>query len=123
MRGVLVARVCAGAVAWAVGPALADGTDPAYPGSLLHVTASGPLTPGSVLTITATGTNVQPMGISIFNFGLDLSLVSADLLPVPCAVSESQEGAISVNNAQAVKLLTFDDLNEGGPVRSRSRFR
>lgn len=115
LRGWVAALAFTGALAWAAAPALADGTDPDYPGSVLHVTASGPLTPGSVLTITATGSNEQysfQQGTP-FTYGLDLFLVSADELTSPCATSENAEETISANNARYVRLLTFDELNEG----------
>jgi hypothetical protein len=116
LRAVVVACLSAGAVAWAAGPALADGTDPAYPGSVVHVMASGPLTPNSIMTITATGANVAPMsvyGISTFEFGLSLFLVSADVLPAPCATTRGVEGFIALNNAQYVHDLTPAVLLEG----------
>jgi len=116
LRGVVVACVCAGAVGWAAGPALADGTDPGYPGSVLHVSASGPLTPGSVLTITATGTNVEPQsvyGMSTSNFALTIYLVSVDQLPGPCPDNVEKEGAIALDNATYVKNETIRPLNEG----------
>jgi uncharacterized membrane protein (UPF0127 family) len=74
------------------------------------------MTPGSILTITATGTNVAPQsvdGISPFSFGLRLFLVSYDRLPVACATTFGQESAISTNNIQSAKLLTYGSLNEG----------
>jgi len=44
-----------------------DGTDPAYPGSVVHVSVSGPLQAGKVLTITAAGTNAadNQLGVPI----------------------------------------------------------
>jgi uncharacterized membrane protein (UPF0127 family) len=113
---------CLSTLGLATSPVLADGTDPGYPGSVLHVKATGTLTPSSVLTITATGTNVAPQsvdGIAPFSFGLRLFLVSYDRLPVPCATTFGRESAISNNNIQAAKLLTYGSLSEGnsGPFR------
>jgi uncharacterized membrane protein (UPF0127 family) len=104
---------CVFTLALAASAALADGTDPAYPGSVLHVTATGPLTPGSVLTITATGTNaLTPYPVHL-DYGLDLYLVAADAFQTPCATSQGGEEELSINDSPYVTLLTGDVLNEG----------
>jgi len=103
--------VCVGA--WAVGPALADGSDPGYPGSVLHVRTSGPLTPGSLLTITAYGSNVQPgNSLGPYPFILNLFLQNTDILPLPCSTGLNGENDILANNSGAVKSLG-GLLNEG----------
>jgi len=94
------------------GPALADGTDPNFPGSVLHVKATGALTPGSILTITATGTNGPVNGNGTFSYGLDLALVAANALP-SCATSSSAEQTITGNNPRYGSWLTFHVLDEG----------
>jgi len=98
---------------WAVGPALADGSDPGYPGSVLHVRVSGPLTPGSLMTVTAFGSNVQPAhSLGPYPFILNLFLQNTDMLPVPCSTGLNGENDILANNSGAVKSLG-GLLNEG----------
>ena len=113
--------MCVCALALSASPALADGTDPAYPGSVLHVTTTGPLVAGKPLTIVATGTNA-PFGTPI-DYGLRLFAIDHKLLPIPCAQGFSMEETISTDNPQAARLLTFENLNEGlsGHLRSPCR--
>ena len=96
-------------------PALADGTDPNYPGSVLHVTTSGTPVVGSELTITATGSNApqEPFGMPYGMYDLELFAVDHTLLPVDCSQSFETEDTIYTNNPQAVNFLTFGGLNEG----------
>ncbi len=106
------------------GPALADGTDPGYPGSVLHVAVSGPLGPGQVLTITGTGTNAlanPSLGVPI-SYGLDVFAVDASRLSA-CDQSENAE-LTDVTNTGAGRLLTFESLNEGpsGPFSIPLKF-
>jgi hypothetical protein len=102
-------------------PALADGTAPAYPGSVVHVSVSGPLQAGKVLTITATGANTAQtaLGGPALDFGLDLIVVDPQILKGPCEVSEQKELTDITNVPDGGRLLNFDDLNEGssGPFR------
>jgi hypothetical protein len=95
----------------AASPAFADGTDPAYPGSTLHVTTTGPLVAHQPLTIVATGTNA-PFDTPI-DYGLRLFAIDHKLLPIPCAQGFSMEETIWEDNPQAGRLLTFANLNEG----------
>jgi hypothetical protein len=102
-------------------PALADGTDPAYPGSVVHVAVSGPLQAGKVLTITATGANTAQtsLGGPALDFGLEVIVVDPHILKGPCEVSEEKELTDITNVPDGGRLLNFDDLNEGssGPFR------
>jgi hypothetical protein len=109
------------AFALAASPALADGADPAYPGSTLHVTTTGPLVARQPLTIVATGTNA-PFDTPI-DYGLRLFAIDHKLLTIPCAQGFSMEETIWEDNSQAGRLLTFEDLSEGlsGPSRHSKR--
>lgn len=113
----------AGSLATA-GSALADGTAPAYPGSVLHVSVSGPLTAGQVLTITGSGTNaVADPSLDVpLSYGLDVFVVNAAKLG-SCDQSESAE-LNDVTNTNAGRLLTFESLNEGpsGPFSIPVKF-
>jgi hypothetical protein len=90
------------------------GTDPAYPGSVVHVSVSGPLQAGKVLTITATGTNAadNQLGVPI-SYGLELIVVDPEILKGPCEVSEEKEISDITNVPNGGQLLNFSDLNEG----------
>jgi hypothetical protein len=110
-RTLATACGCAVALALAGATARADGTDPAYPGSVLHVTTAGPQVAGQVLTIVASGGNA-PFGTPI-DYGLRLFAIDHAQLPIPCAQSFSLEETIWENNPQAGALLTFENLNEG----------
>jgi uncharacterized membrane protein (UPF0127 family) len=116
----VVAGVCAGAVAWAATPALADGTFPNWPGNVLHVTATGPLTPGSLLTLTATGVNNLEGLQTVINFGVQMYLVSGRL-GVPCQHTNGEELNVFYNNPGSVSRVTLANnaLNTGqsGPFR------
>jgi hypothetical protein len=85
--------------------------DAAYPGSVLHVTTTGPLVANKPLTIVATGTNA-PFGTPI-DYGLKLILIDPTILPGPCQQSFNTEDTTWENNPQAGRLLTFESLNEG----------
>ena len=115
LRSVIGAGVIAGVItlALAASAARADGTDPAYPGSVLHITASGPMTPGSILTITATGTNAVTDPQVPLNYDLDLFLVAADPFRTPCSTAKSTEETFSIDDSKYVTLLTGLALNEG----------
>jgi hypothetical protein len=91
-----------------------DGTDPAYPGSVVHVSVSGPLQAGKVLTITATGTNAadNQLGVPI-SYGLELIVVDPSILKGPCEVSEEKEISDITDVPNSGQLLNFSDLNEG----------
>jgi hypothetical protein len=91
-----------------------DGTDPAYPGSVVHVSVSGPLQAGKVLTITATGTNApdNQLGVPI-SYGLELIVVDPEILQGPCEVSEEKEISDITDVPNSGQLLNFSDLNEG----------
>jgi hypothetical protein len=94
-------------------PALADGTNPLYPGSVLHVSVTGSLIAGKLLTITATGTNApDSQGVPI-DYGLNLILVDPSKLPGPCFPSFNTELTEITDNPDAGRLLTFETLNEG----------
>jgi hypothetical protein len=112
----LRAHVCAllsvALLALAASPALADGTDPDYPGSVLHVTTTGSDIAGKLLTIVATGTNA-PSSVVPIDYGLRLFAIDHKLLPEPCSQSLKTEETISSDNPQASRLPTFEDLNEG----------
>jgi hypothetical protein len=109
---VMAACVCAGAVAWAAGPALADQSG-AFPGwgSVLHVRASGPLTPNSVLTITATGTNpIKPGAQWWFNVFL------VDPALGPCNHSHNTETSLSIANpGYIVHVAGIEEVPAGLP--------
>jgi hypothetical protein len=107
----IAALLCVCALAVAAAPARADGTDPAYPGSTLQVTTTGPLVAHQPVTIVATGTNA-PFGTPI-DYGLRLFAIDHKLLPIPCAQGFSMEETIWEDNPQAGRLLTFENLNEG----------
>jgi hypothetical protein len=98
----------------AASPARADGTDPAYPGSVVHVSVSGPLQAGKVLTITAAGTNAadNQLGVPI-SYGLELIVVDPEILKGPCEVSEEKEISDITDVPNSGQLLNFSDLNEG----------
>jgi len=116
---VCVGGICACAVSLAAAPALADGTDPAYPGSVLHVSVTGPRVAGQVLTIVATGTNApDSLGLPI-DYGLDVILVDLSKLPGPCQQGYNAELTNVTDNPQAGRLVTFEALNEGtaGPFK------
>jgi hypothetical protein len=112
LRAHVCALVSVGLLALAASPALADGTDPDYPGSLLHVTTTGSDVAGKLLTIVATGTNA-PSAVVPIDYGLRLFAINHKLLPEPCSQSFETEETISSDNPQASRLLTFEDLNEG----------
>jgi hypothetical protein len=84
LRACVGALACAGVLALAASPALADGTDPDYPGSVLHVTTTGSDVAGKVLTIVATGTN-DPSAVVPIDYGLRLFAINHKLLPGPCS--------------------------------------
>lgn len=114
--------LCATAALAAVsaGSAAADSSsDPAYPGSTLKVSVSGPLQAKKVLHITATGTNAPDSFGTPISYGLDLIVVDPSILPGPCNVSESAELTAITNVPDGGRLLTYDTLNEGdsGPFR------
>jgi len=111
LRAGLGACVCACLLLGAAASARAEGTDPAYPGSVLHVTTTGPRVANKVLTIVATGTNA-PFGTPI-DYGLRVLLIDPTLLPGPCKQSFNAEETDWENNPQDGRLLTFADLNEG----------
>jgi hypothetical protein len=91
-----------------------DGTDPAYPGSVVHVAVSGPLQAGKALTITATGTNAadNQLGAPI-SYGLELIVVDPEIVKGPCEVSEEKEISDITDVPNGGQLLNFSDLNEG----------
>jgi hypothetical protein len=97
------------------------GTDPAYPGSVLHVSVSGPLQAGKVLTINASGSNVAQtaLGGPALDFGLEVIVIDPKILKGPCEVSEQKELTDITNVPNGGRLLNFDDLNEGssGPFK------
>jgi hypothetical protein len=113
----LAAVVCmplvAGVLAFAAGAASADGTDPAYPGSVLHMSVTGPLEPAKVLDIVASGSNAADSLDIHLDYGLDVILVDVSKLPGPCQQSYNAELTNITNNPDAGRLLTFEDLNEG----------
>jgi hypothetical protein len=115
LRGIVAACVCAGVVAWAAGPALADdGTNPSYPGSTLHITVNQVAATEAI--VTATGTNVPLMleGQPTLNdFQLQLFEDNETLLPFPCYQDYGDELNTAVNNDLAVRFLTQGTASEG----------
>jgi hypothetical protein len=115
------------AVAAALGvaqSAAADGTDPAYPGSVLHVSIGRPRLAGRPITIHATGHNA-PDNLDVhLGYGLDVVLVDPRRLPGPCKRAFEAEVTDITNNPGDGALLTFEDLNEGsfGPFNIPVRF-
>jgi hypothetical protein len=115
----LVATLLAGVLATLIGlgatahRARADGTDPAYPGSSVHVKVTGPRQQGKTLTIVATGTNAPDSLPVHISYGLEVILVDPSILKGPCRVSYEAELTDIDNNPKGGRLLTFDQLNEG----------
>jgi hypothetical protein len=129
-RSVVVALLAALVVSVSLGCALAargaqaDGSDPDYPGSTVHVAVTGPRQQGKTLTIVATGSNAAD-GLAVhISYGLEVIVVDPALLHGPCLPSYEAELTDVTNNPQAGRLLTFDDLNEGdsGAFRIPLRF-
>ena len=95
-RCVVVACACAGVLAWAAGPALADGTSPDYPGSILHVTTEGQTVVGNTLTIIATGSNAATTDPvtgepETYDFGVQIIDVNRSIISLPCYADFSSE--------------------------------
>jgi hypothetical protein len=112
---VVVVCVCAGVVASASGPALADdGTNPSYPGSTLHITVTQVAATEAI--VTGTGTNVpltlegQP---TLNDFQLQLFEENETLVPFPCYEDYGDELNTAVNNDLAVTFLTQGTVSEG----------
>jgi hypothetical protein len=103
---------CIGALESAAA-AVADGTNPSYPGSVLHVSVRGRMVVGQEAQITATGTNASQGGLGFGSFGLVLFAVDRDALPVACFNSENAEATLYENNDRYVNDLTFRALDEG----------
>jgi hypothetical protein len=77
----LASATAAAAAAAIPAAARADGSDPAYPGSVLHVSVGKPRIAGRVLTIRGTGRNApDSLGVHI-GYGLDVILVDVRRLP------------------------------------------
>lgn len=96
-------------------PAHADGTDPDYPGSTLHVSVTGTLQADHAINIVATGGNVAQtaLGGPALDFGLDLFAIDPAILPGPCDQSENSELTAVINVPNGGRLLTYENLNEG----------
>jgi hypothetical protein len=126
LRTAAIACLTAAVGLGAAASAPADGTDPAYPGSIVHVAVSGPLQAGKVLTITATGANTPQtsLGGPALDFGLELIVVDPSILKGPCEVSEQKELTDITDVPTGGRLLNFDDLNEGsgGPFTIRQPY-
>ncbi len=118
----MIVRVCALAVASALlaavlggGAALADGSAPDYPGSVLHASVTPPAIEGRPIDIVATGSNQisnPALGVNL-NYGLDVYVVDPTKLPGPCQTSDSAESTNIANNSGSGRQLTFEQLNEG----------
>lgn len=108
MAGVLRARpwvlacACVLAVAFAAPAALADGTDPAFPGSVLHVSVEGPLVAHGHVKVIATGTNA-PQSTPIL-YGLTVYAIDHKQLPVPCSQSSQIEGTTVADSPPQVAV-------------------
>lgn len=90
-------------------PALADGTDPGWPGSVLHIAVTGPRVAHKRLTITVTGTNAA-QDIAIL-YGLRVVVVDRSLSP--CQRSYANEQVIAEDNPGQARQLTGLSLSEG----------
>jgi hypothetical protein len=114
----------AAALAAAPVAALADGSDPAYPGSVLHVAVKGPRVAHRTLTIVATGHNAPDSLDVHVSYGLDVILVDPNRLHGPCRQSYQAELTDIINNPGDGLLLTYASLNEGvsGSFRIPLRF-
>ncbi len=118
------ACACALTAAMAAPAALADGTAPGYPASVLHVSIPGQKVEGKVVTIVATGTNQMTSLGTPIDYGLYLFLVDPTRLPGPCATSESTELNNVANNPGAARQLNYQQYNEGedGPFTIKVPF-
>jgi ABC-type transport system substrate-binding protein len=83
-------------------------TDTFYAGDTLRVCVSGRETIGSELKITGEGMDVGNGNV----YGLALFAVDRDQLPVGCMPNDGDEGALWVNNPEAVHNLTVPTLAE-----------
>jgi hypothetical protein len=100
----VLACVCVGAPALAAGAALADGTNPAFPGSVLHVSIEGSLVAHAHVSVVATGTNA-PKSEPIL-YGLKVFAIDHKQLVVPCSQSSVIEQTTVDDSPQAGVDLT-----------------
>ena len=100
----VVACVCACALALASQAALADGTNPAFPGSTLHVSIEGPLVAHAHVNVVAAGANA-PQSDPIL-YGLTMFAIDHKQLPVPCSQSSQIEETTVANDPPAAVDLT-----------------
>jgi hypothetical protein len=104
--------------------AVADGTAPDYPSSVLHVSVTGPKVANRPVTIVASGSNQMTALGTPIDYGLYLFLVNPKLLPGPCATSEATEETNISNNTAAGRQLNYEQFNEGesGPFTIKVPF-
>ena len=100
----VLACVCVCAPALASQAALADGTNPAFPGSALHVSIEGPLFTHAHVNVVATGANA-PQSDPIL-YGLMVFAIDHKQLPVPCSQSSQIEETTADNDPPAAVDLT-----------------
>jgi len=110
-------------LAWAASPALADGTNPDYPGSILHVTTAGRTVVGNTLTIIATGSNAATTNPvtgepATFDFGVQFIDVKRSIISLPCYADFSSE--LNLTFRRGAYLLTptsIPEQPESGPFQ------
>ena len=95
--------------------AVADGNDPDFPDSSVHVSVLGPRQAKRVLTIDVTGANAQRSDGThgVVDYGLELIVTDPAILPGDCEPTESAELEKIASVSGGGSLLTYDDLDEG----------
>lgn len=109
VRAIIGACVCAGALAFTAGPALADANHPDYPDSVVSLSIGPPPAGGDfTFTLAASGSNAEVDGFDgPADFDLYLFVSDADVAPT-CEIDEAEESLDAEVNPAAVTQIPIN---------------